>query len=98
MANISVMKIVFNFNIVVTESCRCLQFSSVCLYRFHIESGHCPTDSDKFHCPKLKTFCLAGFLRNRTKVQKSLGKVLGDPHGIPAKEAAGHLQWAGQPY
>jgi hypothetical protein len=48
--------------------------------------------------PKLKTFCLAGFLRNRAKVRKSLGKVLDETLGIPAKEATSPYQWAGQPY
>jgi hypothetical protein len=42
----------------------------------------------KFCCPKLEVFCLAGFLRNRIKVFKSLY----EPHGIHVKEAAGHYQ------
>jgi hypothetical protein len=43
----------------------------------------------KFHSLKLKTYVLAGFLRDHNKVQK-IGEVPEELHGVPAERAAGH--------
>jgi hypothetical protein len=40
---------------------------------------------------------LQGFQGTVSKLEK-FSEVSEEPHGIPAEEAAGHHQWAGQPY
>jgi hypothetical protein len=73
------MNISLNFDTIVPDShSNLIFFLGVCMYLMQVLT--------KFHCPKFKTFVLAGFLREHIKVKKFGGGPT-EPHGIPAEEA-----------